>query len=353
MTLRRMQVTDFRCLHQAEIDLDPEFTLISGPNASGKTTLLEAIYLLGRGRSFRTRRLDHLIRTGCERLIVVGEVEIPTRVTLGIEGSKAGMRAKIAGEPASSLAELATAFPVQIIDPEVHRLIEEGPSRRRRFLDWGVFHVEPNFVTHWQNYRQALNQRNAALKARQPRAIVSAWDAALMRYGNLLTGARSRYVAQLLTEGQALSRALLGMELGLGYREGWDANLTLREALDRSWANDQATGSTQVGPQRADLSLRLDNLPVKDRISRGQQKLLAAALLIAQIKLFPEHLPVRPTLLLDDPAAELDNERLAELIREVGAQSVQLIVTTLHAEFGAFGTPRLRLRMDRGVVSTD
>jgi DNA replication and repair protein RecF len=352
MTLRRMQVTDFRCLHQAEIDFDPEFTLISGPNASGKTTLLEAIYLLGRGRSFRTRRLDHLIRTGCERLIVVGEVEIPTRVTLGIEGSRTGMRAKIAGETASSLAELATAFPVQIIDPEVHRLIEEGPSRRRRFLDWGVFHVEPNFVSHWHNYRQALKQRNAALKARQPRAVVSVWDAALIRYGDLLTEARSRYVAQLLTEGQTLSRALLGMELGLGYREGWDVNLTLREALDRSWANDQETGSTQVGPQRADLSLRLGSLPVKDRISRGQQKLLAAALLIAQLKIFPEHSTVRPTLLLDDPAAELDSERLAELIHEVRAQAVQLVVTTLQAEFTAFGIPRHRLRMDRGIIST-
>jgi DNA replication and repair protein RecF len=351
MTLRRMQVTDFRCLHQAEIDLDPQFTLISGPNASGKTTLLEAIYVLGRGRSFRTRRLDHLIRTGCERLIVVGEVEIPGRVMLGVEGSKAGMHAKIAGDRASSLAELATAFPVQIIDPEVHRLIEEGPSRRRRFIDWGVFHVEPNFVVHWQNYRQALRQRNAALKARQPRAMVSVWDADLIRYGDLLTEARSRYVARLWTEGHGVSRVLLGMELGLGYRMGWDASLALREALDRSWANDQEFGSTQVGPHRADLSIRLAGLPVKDRISRGQQKLLAAALLIAQIKLFPEHSPIRPTLLLDDPAAELDSERLAELIQEVRAQAVQLVVTTLHAEFDAFGTPPHRLRLDQGVIS--
>src|SRR5208283_5507890 len=164
MSLWRMQVTDFRCLHQAEVEYDPKFTLVSGPNASGKTTLLEAIYVLGRGRSFRTRRLDHLIRTGCERLIVVGEVEIPGRVMLGIEGSKAGMRAKIGGDRASSLAELATAFPVQIIDPEVHRLIEEGPSRRRRFLDWGVFHVEHGFVDQWQSYHQVLRQRNAALR---------------------------------------------------------------------------------------------------------------------------------------------------------------------------------------------
>ena len=123
-------------------------------------------------------------------------------------------------------------------------------------------------------------------------------------------------------------------------------------ALDRSWAADQEFGSTQVGPQRAELSIRLNGLGVKDRISRGQQKLLAAALLIAQIKLFPEDSPVRPTLLLDDPAAELDNEHLAELIREVRGQSVQLIVTTLHAEFAAFGTPRRRLRVEHGVLST-
>jgi DNA replication and repair protein RecF len=351
MTLRRVQVTDFRCLHQTEIDLDSEFTLITGPNASGKTSLLEAIYMLGRGRSFRTRRLDHLIRSGCERLMVVGELETPGRIVLGIEGSKSGMRAKIAGDRAGSLAELAAAFPVQIIDPEVHRLIEEGPSRRRRFLDWGVFHVEPNFVAHWQNYRQTLKQRNAALKAGAPRSVVSAWDGDLVRYGELLSEARSRYVAQLMIEGQALCKVLLGMELGLAYRIGWDAHLTLREALDRSWANDQEFGSTQMGPQRAELFLRLNGLAVKDRISRGQQKLLAAALLIAQIKLFPEHSAIRPTLLLDDPAAELDHERLAELICEVRGQSVQLIVTTLHAEFAAFGTPRHRLKMDRGVVS--
>jgi DNA replication and repair protein RecF len=351
MTLRRMQVTDFRCLHQSEFDLDPEFTLISGPNASGKTSLLEAMYVLGRGRSFRTRRLDHLIRTGSERLIVVGEVEAPGPKTLGIEGSKSGMRARIAGDRASSLAELALAFPVQIIDPEVHRLIEEGPGRRRRFLDWGVFHVEPNFVLHWQSYRQALKQRNAALKSRAPRPVVSAWDGDLIRYGELLSEARSAYVTQLTAEAQAVSAALLAMELSLGYRIGWDASLGFREALERSWPNDQEQGSTQVGPHRAELSIRLNGLAVKDRISRGQQKLLAAALLIAQLKLFPEDSPVRPTLLLDDPAAELDSEHLAELIRAVREQSMQLIVTTLHAEFTAFGTPRRRLRVEHGIVS--
>ena len=134
----------------------PHFTLISGPNASGKTSLLEAIYVLGRGRSFRTRRLEHLIRHGAERFVVFGEVDTADRrVPVGVEGSRSGMRAQIDGDKPSSLAELALLLPVQIIDPEVHHLIEEGPSRRRRFLDWGVFHVEPTSSAHWQRYQQA------------------------------------------------------------------------------------------------------------------------------------------------------------------------------------------------------
>ncbi len=107
----------------------------------------------------------------------------------------------------------------------------------------------------------------------------------------------------------------------------------MAEALQQSWSHDQEAGATQVGPHRAELAIRLNGAPVKDRISRGQQKLLAAALLIAQIKLFPQGRQGQPSLLLDDPAAELDDERLATLMQEVSTHSVQLIVTTLHGEF--------------------
>ncbi len=125
----------------------------------------------------------------------------------------------------------------------------------------------------------------------------------------------------------------------------------MTEALHQSWSHDQEMGATQVGPHRAELGIRLDGIAVKDRISRGQQKLLAAALLMAQIKLFPDGSPVQPTLLLDDPAAELDNEHLAALIGEVSSQSVQLIVTTLHGEFQAFGEPGRRYKMNGGQLT--
>jgi DNA replication and repair protein RecF len=351
VTLRRVQVTDFRCLHSVGLELDPKFTLISGPNASGKTSLLEALYVLGRGRSFRTRRTEHLIRRGAERFVVFGETEMAQRcVPLGIEGSAAGVRAKVAGEKAATLAELALQLPIQIIDPEVHRLIEEGPSRRRRFLDWGVFHVEHEFIGYWQRYHQVLRQRNAALKSGQG-SLISVWDGDLVRYGELVTEARQRYVLALAGQCAAIGASLLGQELSLSYRAGWLKDLTLAEALAQSSKSDQELGITQVGPHRAELGIRLQGLPVKDRISRGQQKLLAAALLVAQINLFPDGAPIRPTLLLDDPAAELDDERLAKLILEVSTHAVQLVVTTLHGEFAAFGDPGRRFAIRSGTVT--
>jgi DNA replication and repair protein RecF len=352
VSLRRVQVTDFRCLQSAALELDPQFTLISGPNASGKTSLLEALYVLGRGRSFRTRRLEHLIRHGTSQFVVFGEVQTADRlIPLGVEGTTSGVRARIGGTNASSLAELALLFPVQIIDPEVHRLIEEGPNRRRQFLDWGVFHVDRSFLGHWQRFRHALKQRNAALKSNQPRAVVSVWDPDLVSYGERVTAARDHYVALLAPRAQVIARNLLGMELSLSYRPGWLRELSLPEALQQSWSHDQESGLTQVGPHRAELGIRLNGAAVKDRISRGQQKLLAATLLMAQLKLFPEGGAVQPSLLLDDPAAELDDERLGSLISEVSGHAVQLIVTTLHGEFPAFGQPGRRFGVAAGRVA--
>jgi DNA replication and repair protein RecF len=251
------------------------------------------------------------------------------------------------------LADLAAYLPVQIIDPEVHRLIEEGPSRRRRFLDWGVFHVEPTFVRDWQKYGQVLRQRNAALRAKAARSVVSAWDTELIRYALLVSDARQRYVTRLAPVASQVASRLLGLELELGYRAGWLRDLEFSEALDRSWRQDQEQGSTQVGPQRAELAVKLDGVLARDRISRGQQKLLAAVLLIAQIKLFEPDAAAQPILLLDDPAAELDSERLSAFIEEVSSQSLQLVVTTLNPElgtFGGFGQPGRHYGLQKGIV---
>ena len=181
-------------------------------------------------------------------------------------------------------------------------------------------------------------------------SCIAAWDAELVRYGESITEARRRYVAQLAPIATTVARQLLDLELVLTYRAGWAANLDLRTALEASLTRDQELGATQVGPHRADLAIRLEGSGVRDRVSRGQQKLLAAVLLLSQIKLFPQDSRARPTLLLDDPAAELDSEHLTALMNEVRAQPLQLIVTTLQAgggELGPFGSPGRRFEIER------
>src|ERR1700691_1579344 len=186
MPLAELALENLRCIQRAELVLAPDINLIRGPNASGKTSLLEGIYLLGRGRSFRTRNSERLIRHGEDMLQTMGRTlgTVSERIHLKVARDKA-TAAEIGNVPVGSLAQLAQVFPVQVIEPGIHKLIEEGSPRRRRWLDWAVFHVEPNFIGSWQRYARALRQRNAALRTAPETA--RAWDGELVRHGEAVT----------------------------------------------------------------------------------------------------------------------------------------------------------------------
>jgi DNA replication and repair protein RecF len=352
MPLTWLRVEQFRCLESVELELDPRFNFFVGPNASGKTSLLEAVFLLGRGRSFRTRRLDHLVRQGQKSFLVVGKTdEAAGAATLGVSGSREGSEVRIAGRPAQSAAELAEYFPPQVIDPEIHKLLEEGPGRRRRFLDWGVFHVEPLFLATWQRYHKALRQRNAALKLEQEDAAVVAWDAELAEAGESLARQRRDYLGRLEAPVGRAARRLLGLETTLVYHRGWPDELGLAESLGRDRERDRRYRATQHGPHRADVIVRVEGHAAKDRVSRGQQKLLAAGLMLAQLEVQERDRPGRSALLLDDPAAELDLGSLERLLACVRELPVQLLVTSLRAELSGLPGGGRMFHVERGRVT--
>jgi DNA replication and repair protein RecF len=351
MSLLRLEIEQFRCFERVDLTLDPHYNLFVGANASGKTSLLEALFLLGRGRSFRTRRLERLVRQGQGEFRVVGRIDAHGRTTvLGVGGRRQSTEIRIGGEPAAGAAELAAHFPPQIIDPEVHKLLEEGPHRRRRFLDWGVFHVEPTFMDTWQRYHRALRQRNAALKPGTDLAAARAWDPELVAAGMRLADMRMKYLDILSPVLLELGARLLGQPVTVSHHAGWPADETFAAALERSRDRDRRYAVTHVGPHRADVGVKVSGLAARERVSRGQQKLLAAALTLAQLSVQESTAPGRSALLLDDPAAELDGDNLAKLLAVVRQLPAQLFVTALRQDLPALGNPGAVFHVERGTI---
>lgn len=350
MSLAELTISNLRCIEHAQLELPAGLTLIWGGNGSGKTSLLEAIFLLGRGRSFRTRNTERLIARGKDHLRVVGRVRMQSGAStvIGVELAGEGVTARIGGRPAGSLAELSQAFPVQAIEPGVHRLVEEGGYGRRRWMDWAVFHVEPRFVDTWVRYTRALKQRNAALKTDPAQASI--WDGELARLGETVAELRGRILRQLEPYWQDAVAALSGLPVELHYLRGWSQEHALEEALVASRTRDEARHLTHAGPHRADVAVRLYGRPAREVLSRGQQKLVAVAMTLAQLRFLQATTDTSPTLLLDDPAAELDGEHLERFIAQVSQLKSQLVVTSLHAESRLFGSPARAFHVEHGRV---
>jgi len=309
------------------LPLHPRRNYIYGPNGAGKTSLLEAIYLLGRGRSFRTRQNRRLIRHGDDHFSIFGELTTAgSRRRIGVGLGPGGLDLRLDGTAAPGMAALAHLLPVHVIEPNIHQLIEGGPRERRRFLDWGVFHVEQGYLEAWRRYRRVLGQRNAALKAGRGE---TAWNDGLISAAQTVDESRARYVEQLSGSLAGLGERLLGDPLEVGYRPGWRSGISFEEALSASLARDQGTGATQVGPHRADLLVSLGARGVREEVSRGQQKLVAAGLILAQIRVFAAGREDGGVLLVDDPAAELDEVALAALIGALDDLPAQLVMTSL------------------------
>ncbi len=354
MPLGWFRAEHFRCLSGVELELDPGANLFVGPNASGKTSLLEAAFYLSRGRSFRSRRRDALIAHGQEAFVLSGQnLAAPAPTVLGVCASRSGTKWHIGGALAAGIADLAEQFAAQVIDPEVHKLLEEGPGRRRRFLDWGVFHVEPSFLPTWRRYHQALRQRNAALKQDGTDEDLAAWEQELAASGEALLQQRESYLARIAGPLAEIGGSLLDRPITLAHQPGWDVDRPLLDTLRADRRRDRRYRATQAGPHRGDVIVQVDGRPAKDHVSRGHQKLVAAGLMLAQLEVQEQERPGRSALLLDDPAAELDRTNLARLMKIVLRMPGQLWVTSLRADIDGLPQDARMFHVERGRIQSE
>lgn len=335
MHIQRLALSQLRRFDEAEIRPGTGINLVTGENGAGKTSVLEALHLMAYGRSFRGRVRDGLVRNGQQALDVFVEwsesgVEVPRIRRAGLRHGGNDWTGRLDGVDVQQIGTLCAALAVVTFEPGSHALVSGGSEPRRRFLDWGLFHVEPDFLMLWRRYARALKQRNALLKqGGNPRGL-DAWDHELAESGEPLTRRRLAYVERLQARAITLASELaptLGLE-ALDFLPGWRRHdVSLADALLLSRERDRTAGYTSVGPHRADWASRFTVIPGRDALSRGQAKLTALVCLLAQAEDYAEQRGEWPVIALDDLASELDRRHQGLVLHRLSRSPAQIFIT--------------------------
>lgn len=355
MKFERLRVQGLRCLTDVAVELGEGVHVFVGPNGAGKTSVLEAVYLLSHGRSFRSGAREALTQRGSSSLTVFAEMRgtgnIQRRLGLGREGTR--WEARLDGEDVP-LGSLVQACAVVCFEPGSHALIAGAAEERRRFLDWGVFHVEQGFLGAWRRYQRALKQRNALLRAGSPGPdeLYVPWERELGEMAAVIDDYRQKYLDRLLPMLKSSAGSLLP-ELGpiaLRYRRGWPAEAGLAEVLSEQRSRDLARGHTTAGSHRADWSLAFEQAPLREHLSRGQEKLTALTCLLAQAELHAECQGEWPVVCLDDLASELDLAHQGAVVERLAAVGAQVLVTGTECPFPMQSRAHRMFHVEQGQI---
>ena len=336
MRLARLEVSCVRNLSHVRIDLADGMNVFVGPNGAGKTSLLEAVYLLARGRSFRTSHIASVVQRGEPALTVRANVRDEHRGTLAISLHKRRdnvAEAQVNGVPERKQSDVAMLLPLQLFLPDGAMLVVGSPGERRRFLDWGVFHVKPSALATLRDYQRALRQRNAMLRSARGQSAerapeIAAWSEQLAEIGTAVDALRRDYLNLLRAEfARQLARIAPDQSAELEYVCGWSEGEQLGKSLSESLARDVKFGVTHVGPHRADLRIRAGGAPVAEMLSRGQAKAMAVALRLAQAQCTMTVAGRRSIFLLDEGGAELDQTHARLLYEAIEDMDCQVMAT--------------------------
>ncbi|MCC5792814.1 MAG: DNA replication and repair protein RecF [Legionellaceae bacterium] len=329
MSIQELRIHHLRAFEQKTFQFSPHLNFVIAPNGLGKTSLLEAIYLLSCGHSFRTREIAPLIAHGQECLTLYSTLYSDD--TLSMQKSlQQHTRIKINQQHCRSTSELARYLPCQIYYQDIFTLMDGAPALRRMMLDWGVFHVEPSYHEVLKQYRLLLKQRNALLRQQKPRHNFEPWDQQLSRLAEQIHALRLAYMHRLQDQLQGILAELSVLQCQVVYEKGWDKKEqgeSLYDQLARNFAKDSLRGYTAVGIHQADVHFLCDDVPAKKRFSRGQQKMVLIALKLAQTCLLPKEC----IHLLDDIFAELDSGHIQALLHWIAQNKGQYITTLLPA----------------------
>ena len=337
MSLLKLDIYAVRNIQKATLHPAPAINFIVGANASGKSAVIEAIFILGRAKSFRSATIKPVINFAQNHLIVSAQTLQANGSTaqLGIQLDSKSYCCRINQQATQKRSDLAYALPLQIIHPKSYELLDAGPQLRREFLDWGVFNDDDNFLPAWRNYKKALAQRNSLLKTRALKQL-NVWDKELIYYGTIVHSCRHNYLQKfkpIYTE--IIAKFLEIDDIDIKLLSGWDIARDFQQVLTEDLEKDLRYGFTHSGPHRGDIQVLVNNRLARDFVSRGQLKLLVMSLKLAQVQLLTNEHSNVGCFLIDDFAAELDVSNRAKLLHYLTELECQVFITATEiADFG-------------------
>lgn len=336
MFVKAIRLNHYRNITTGQLEPGRYLTILHGNNGQGKTNLLEAIYLLGTARTFRTAKVTDLIQHEATSALVQGTVE-----TAGLTSSISHQletngirRVSVDGKTAHRASDLYGRLAAVVFSPDDTAMVKLGPDIRRRYLDRSLYMSEQVFLQDYHSYYRTLKQRNALLKSGQL-AELDLWTEQLAAAGVRLMEHRQRYVTTL----NSLLRNKYGIlageqeQVSLQYRPDCGAeaaldSVTFTALLQQQIDQDLRYKTTGRGPHRDDLIFYIQGRPLKGFGSQGQQRSFVLALKLAEMEYLRQTFGEMPVLLLDDIASELDRKRISNLLQYVREQEVQVIITT-------------------------
>lgn len=352
MIITRIEAQQFRCIETVDWTPSAGINVISGDNAQGKTSLLEAVLYAATSKSHRTNNDAELAHHGQPGFSVAVEARRTDReVSLSAVWHKGQKRFKVNGVPQTRLSEILGRVHVVFFSPEDVELIKGGAAARRLFMDMELSQLEPAYLAALQRYRQALRQRNELLRAPVPDAAqIEPWDEQLIRTGTLLMARRAEYVNELSAAAATAYATIAQAEpLALAYAPDAGAPEQLGDVMRAALASDLRRRVTSRGPHRDDIEVAIGGHAARSHASQGQQKSAALAIKLAEVALVHGRMGEYPVLMLDEVLAELDVNRARQLFHAV-PHAVQCLVTTAspRAEMEVFGREAARWQMRGG-----
>lgn len=350
MAISQLSLTDFRNLRSSTLDFNPRFNLISGDNGSGKTSLLEAIYVLCQAHSFRTHQIKQCINHDKNGFLLFGRFDSHKA---GLAKNDKKLEIHVNGESIKRRSELVRKAPINIVNSNSFILINGAPQNRRAFIDWCMFHVEPDYAENWRLFQHALRQRNRLLKSKQDLKLLEYWDQHLIEPSTVLSAMRKKYCAQLQIIIEVELREILsGISLELEYRPGWSDELSLADATRSNRERDIRSGFTNAGIHRDDLIFLSEGRNASEILSRGQSKRMCLALLLATLKVVSKSKQNRIILLIDDLNSELDTTAQNMVFQQFMDMNLQIFISNIdNAVPQALGEKEFKLfHVEHGII---